>query len=109
MEPLAEQAGHLSQQPSASQVDAADAKHVAPFQLAQESLHLQPLQGVRGDDNMKRALQRKRPSLWRVTASFPYMIAWSYFLRSSLMSTATSWATQLVSFQPSPTLKSKRL
>ena len=25
------------------------------------------------------------------------------------MSTATSWATQLVSFQPSPTLKSKRL
>ena len=32
-----------------------------------------------------------------------------YFFRSSLTSTATSWATQLVSFQPSPTLKSKRL
>src|SRR5215471_8320661 len=33
----------------------------------------------------------------------------SYCFKSSLISTATSCDTQLVSFQPSPTLKSKRL
>src|SRR5204863_5954017 len=53
--------------------------------------------------------QETKEAVTRVTASCHRAPAPSYCLRSSLMSTATSCDTQLVSFQPSPTLKSKRL